>query len=272
MASLFLAAELMGRQRSAIIALVLAAAIMVGISPYLLGNAAFQLSFLAMAGLVFMFPAFRAAGRSVVKRIAGEQGTAAAALNLAGDSLSVTMAALVAVWPVVAYYFGVVSLAGPLATFLALPVLPPLIIAGALAGVVGLAFLPLAQVAGWALWLFVSYLLLVVDGLAALPFVSLGVDGLNSGWLWLYYSLLAAAVLLLRRRPASAANKIAVSARSGIHRSLNLVSRLPVKIAIPALSTIAVLVWAAFLTLPDERLHVSFLDVGQGDAILVQYS
>jgi len=30
------------------------------------------------------------------------------------------------------------------------------------------------------------------------------------------------------------------------------------------------LVWAVVLTLPDDKLHVSFLNVGQGDAILVQ--
>ncbi len=50
MASLFLTAELLGRQRSTVTALVFAAAIMVGISPQVLWDAAFQMSFMAMAG------------------------------------------------------------------------------------------------------------------------------------------------------------------------------------------------------------------------------
>jgi competence protein ComEC len=32
----------------------------------------------------------------------------------------------------------------------------------------------------------------------------------------------------------------------------------------------AILVWSVALTMPDDKLHVSFLDVGQGDAILIQ--
>ena len=37
-----------------------------------------------------------------------------------------------------------------------------------------------------------------------------------------------------------------------------------------ALLVIAILVWSVALTTPDNKLHVSFLDVGQGDAILIQ--
>jgi len=37
-----------------------------------------------------------------------------------------------------------------------------------------------------------------------------------------------------------------------------------------ALMVVAVLVWVAALQLPDGRLHVAFLDVGQGDAILIR--
>jgi len=33
---------------------------------------------------------------------------------------------------------------------------------------------------------------------------------------------------------------------------------------------VAILVWSVALTTPDGKLHVSFLDVGQGDAILIQ--
>jgi competence protein ComEC len=36
------------------------------------------------------------------------------------------------------------------------------------------------------------------------------------------------------------------------------------------LLVVAILVWSVALTTPDNKLHVSFLDVGQGDAILIQ--
>jgi len=44
----------------------------------------------------------------------------------------------------------------------------------------------------------------------------------------------------------------------------------PKKWLVPALLLIAILVWLVVLTMPDDRLHVTFLDVGQGDAILIQ--
>ena len=47
-------------------------------------------------------------------------------------------------------------------------------------------------------------------------------------------------------------------------------SRFPKKWLIPSLLIIAILVWSVVLTIPDDKLHVSFLDVGQGDAILIQ--
>jgi len=46
--------------------------------------------------------------------------------------------------------------------------------------------------------------------------------------------------------------------------------RFPKKWLIPPLLLMAILVWSVVLTLPDDKLHVSFLDVGQGDAILIQ--
>jgi competence protein ComEC len=40
--------------------------------------------------------------------------------------------------------------------------------------------------------------------------------------------------------------------------------------ALPPLLLAAILVWAAVLTAPDGRLHITFLDVGQGDSILIR--
>jgi competence protein ComEC len=39
---------------------------------------------------------------------------------------------------------------------------------------------------------------------------------------------------------------------------------------IPPLLLVTILVWAVVLTTPDDNLHVTFLNVGQGDAILIQ--
>ena len=38
----------------------------------------------------------------------------------------------------------------------------------------------------------------------------------------------------------------------------------------PPLLILAALTSAAAITMPDDELHVSFLDIGQGDAILIQ--
>ena len=74
MASMFLFAEALGRQRSGMAALTFTAAVMVGISPYILGDASFQLSFLAMAGLIFIYPVLRDAGRRLIIARLGDEG------------------------------------------------------------------------------------------------------------------------------------------------------------------------------------------------------
>ena len=270
MASLFLAAELLARQRSAITALIFAAAVMVGLSPYILGDAAFQLSFLAMAGLVFLFPAFRSLGRSLINKFIGEEGATVTAAGIISDSLSLTMAAVIAVWPVVAYYFGIISFVGPLATFLLLPALPLVILAGAASGIAGLVFIPAGQVIGWLAWLPLSYMLVTVSGLASSPLAFMEVGPVAPAWLWLYYAVLAAAVVLGRKWQANRLLNAATGLKSGADRPASITRRLPWKWAIPPLATAALVVSAIAATMPDDKLHVSFLDVGQGDAILIQ--
>jgi len=269
MASLFLAAELLGRQRSAITALTFAAAIMVGISPYILGNAGFQLSFLAMAGLVFLFPIFQTLGRKAVKAALGEDGAIASIANITSDSLSITLGAVIAVWPVVAYYFGIIAFVGPLANFLALPALPGIIITGALTGGLGLIALPAAQAIGWLTWLFLSYMLLVVSGLAASSLSFIEVGSVDLTLIGIYYSVLATAIFLSQKK-LTLMPEATARLKSGASKSFNLVSKLPKKWVLPPLLLAAILVSATAASMPDDKLRVSFLDVGQGDAILIQ--
>ena len=258
MVSLFLVAELLGRQRSAITALAFAAAIMVGINPQVLWDAAFQMSFMAMAGLIFIFPPLQSLGRRAVSAILSEGG-AASAVNFIVDSFSVSLGAIIAVWPLIAHYFGIISPVAPLATFFAMLALPGVIVAGALAGGLGLLFIPAAQAVAWLDWLFLSYMLLVVKVFAATPPVEGGSIGAVP--ILVYYSVLALAIWLSSNRQRASSLMTGVT---------NFVSGLPRKWVIPSLAVVAILVWLTAATMPDDRLKVSFLDVGQGDAILIQ--
>jgi competence protein ComEC len=264
MASLFLSAELLGRQRTAITSLALAAAVMVGIDPPVLFDAAFQLSFLAMAGLIFLAPPLTGLGRRAVNATLGEKGLAVSLGNIVSDGFSVTLAATIAVWPLIGYYFGVVSLVGPLATFLALLALPAIIVIGAVAGIFGLFFVPLAQGIGWIAWLFNSYTLFIVGGFAALPISSVEVGSVSPAFIAAYYCVLMAVVGLVRGRGWGE------RAKSWLGSGAKGFSRLPWKWVIPPLLILAALTSVAAITMPDDELHVSFLDIGQGDAILIQ--
>jgi competence protein ComEC len=272
MGSLFLIAVYLGRQGSAIIALAFAAAVMVGIQPHLLWSVSFQLSFLAMAGLILFYPHFQVWGRKGVGRLFKNRERIVPAANIVADGFAATLAAIVAVGPLIAYNFGVVSLVGVPATFFSLPALPAIIVTAALVAFVGL-FTPLiAQILGWLAWLFLSYFLSVVKGFDALPFSSFQMVSVSPWHVWVYYAILAGVMVLVDRRTRLA--DFSSRLTSGIRRVVRGIPepRLgfsPKWLILPLL-IVAILVWSATLTMPDGKLHVSFLDVGQGDAVLIQ--
>ncbi len=200
MGSLFLMAEFSGRQRSAITALAFAAAVMVGIQPQVLWSVSFQLSFLAMTGLIFFFPYFQIWGRKGVTAIFGDREALLNTGNMVSDCFAVTLAAITAVWPLIACNFGVVSLVALPATFFSLPALPAIIITSALVAFAGLFAPFVAQILAWPAWLFLNYLLVVVQGFDALPFSSLEVSAIPIWLVWGYYILIAVAMAFFSHR------------------------------------------------------------------------
>jgi competence protein ComEC len=267
MVSVFLAAELLGRQRSSISALLLAAAVMVGVNPQVLFTASFQMSFAAMAGLVFLLPPLHRLGRRIIVDRLDKLPPLRAAAGFLNDGLSVTLAAVLAVWPLVAYYFGIVSLVGPLATLLALPVLPAVIALGIATGGLGFIALPLAQAAGWLLWPFLAWLLLVVEGLAALTLSHIEAGAFIAPFIWVYYVVLIAILWLIhKRRPA---DEVYIPSSITSHIDTGLLPKISWKwLAVPLVLTIVMLP-VVIAAQPDDNLHVTFLDVGQGDAVLI---
>ena len=272
MGTMFLTAEYLGRQRSALTALAFAAAVMVGIEPQLLWDASFQLSFLAMTGLVLLFPYLQTWGRKGAAAAVSTEGTAASLCNIAVDSFAVTLAAILATWPVIAYNFSIVSFVSLPATFLSLLALPGIIITSALVSAAGLFAPLLAQILGWIAWLFLSYLILVVQAFDALPLSSAELGSIHLWQIWCYYALLAAAMATInyRKQLATSLSPLTYQIRLFANKTSEVASKLPKQWIISPLLIATILVWTAILNTPDDKLHVSILDVGQGDAILIQ--
>ncbi len=249
MGSIFLMAEGLGRQRSGLVALAFAAALMAGLEPSLLEDISFQLSFLAMAGLVVLAPPFQALGRRT------------ALPGSLVDGVAYSLGAILATWPLIARYFGIVSLVGLPATLLALPSLAGIIISSTLVAGLGLLFSPLGYVLGWAAWLFASYLLVVVELFYRLPLAYFRAE-FTPALVWAYYlglGLLISGVAMGRGFLALLRQRLPP-----------LWERLPRRGLLLGLFFLSALVWSAVLSLPDQRLRVSFFDVGQGSAVLIQ--
>jgi len=198
--------------------------------------------------------------------------------KLTYDSLAVTMAALAGVLPLIAYYFGIVSIVSPLATLLILPVLIGIIVLGTLTALTGLFFFPLSQFFGWLLWLILSYMLVIVEGFAGLSIAYIDTGSFNAVYVWIYYIALGLIIWAYSRYRFFKSKDDEESDYARLNSVKNdpkrrpgqgFLLRRPVKITAVLLITAAVLVFSAVNTAPDDNLHVSFLDIGQGDAVLV---
>jgi competence protein ComEC len=97
--------------------------------------------------------------------------------------------------------------------------------------------------------------------MAGWPLASVAIDQAVATWLALGYGLLLGAAWLGSRRGKDLHRARAwLAARRG---------RWPATLIVGLSLAAAVLAWLAVLQLPDGRLHVAFLDIGQGDAILI---
>ncbi|MBM3156482.1 MAG: DNA internalization-related competence protein ComEC/Rec2 [Chloroflexi bacterium] len=263
MCSIWLFADLVGRQRSAMPALLLAAAIMVGVHPRIAGDVSFQLSFGAMAGLILLTPRFQNLSRRVL-RISEERRTW---VTLLIDSFAVTLGATLTTLPIIAFYFHQISLVTLFANLFALWVMPAIMVTSALVAVIGLFAPPLAYAPGWVDWLFISYMIEVVEFFSAVPFASVDVS-VEPPLVWGYYALLGIVLWLAANRSKLPA--FWEEAKARISAVPGLADKIPTKFILFILLIMAALVWVAAVNTQDNRLHIFFFDVGQGEAIFME--
>ena len=161
MGLIVLLAKVKGREGDALTALFTSAALIAFNDPYSLGEISFQLSFLATFGLLIFSPVFQ----EVFKRWP----------KIIREPLGTTLAAQVAVFPVIVANFGEISFVAPLANTLIFLLVPPIMYLSALLTFLGLINLQLAAYLTGPVYLPLNLFVAIVNGLGSLSWASLKV-------------------------------------------------------------------------------------------------
>ena len=296
MGSVYLASLAFGRQRGSLAPIGCAAALMVAVSPSVLYSISFQLSFAAIAGIAAFSDVLGESLRTFIERRSGWRSGLRSPLAAVVDMLGVSLAATVATLPLIAFHFERVSTLSVPASVLTLPALPFLIAGSGGTAFMGLVSTSLATPLGWVAWGAGAYLSGVVTLLARLPGASVDIGNLPAWAVVAYYGGLVLAYGVMRTRrgltgwtrwigwggstgsqptqptnnhphpnlPPSRGKGLNFGDLTGSSRAKNFAAWLLVPAAF-----VASLAWSQTLA-RDERLHVAFFDVGQGDAIFIE--
>ena len=272
MGTVYLAALGLGRSRNAIPPLALAAVVMTAVDPGVIKQTSFHLSFAAMAGIAVLLSLD-------IPGVTGDspgQGVKANVRRAVTTAMAVSLVATVATLPLVAFNFQQVPTLGILVTLITLPFLPLILVASGTAAVGGLINDGLGEVLGWIAWAPLEYLLQAVGAASKIPGSAVPVPEFSGLLVWTYYGALAVIVLTLsyqrinlggflgriRDRPSPAPPKPGPTQTSGLAPALF--------ITVLAMTVLAGALWHGLMSRPDDMLRVRIMDVGQGDAILVQ--
>jgi competence protein ComEC len=245
MASVVLGAAVANRPLSLAASIGFSALVLLGRTPAALLDVSFQLSFASVIGLGlfagWLLPAVATPPRSGLGRI----------LGWLRRSLSASLAACLVTLPIVAHHFGQITPAAPLGNLLLVPV-------------VELAVLPCGLVGG--------LLALVHPWLGAIPLVIAGFASRLA--LGLAEEFRVFAPVLLVRFPNTTETLLFVAAVGGLLRGVMVGPgrrRRWLQLAfLGAALAVVSLCGREFQRRTREDLRVTFLDVGQGDAILIE--
>jgi competence protein ComEC len=261
MAGAMLVARLGGSRGHAASALALAALVMLVAAPPVLWDVGFQLSLLATAGLI-------AYGASVERRLPSW---------LPGwirEPVALTLAAQLTTLPVVLVNFERLSLVAPLANVAVVPFVPLAMLFSAIAALVGVLdgamHVPIAGdaaawLAGGAAWLTLLVIVALGTAAASVPLAAVAVQvppALAVAW----FPLLGLGTWALRSQPATTDERAEPSTPSRVGAAVARALR-----PLPILGCLVALLLAITVAQrPDGQLHLTVLDIGQGDAILVE--
>jgi competence protein ComEC len=172
MGSLFLLAKLVGRQNKVAYTVFLAALIMVALNPLIVRfDAGFQLSFLAILGLVYFSQSFDA---GFTRHLPPYRHLGASIR----EAVSATCAAQLVTWPVIAGLSGQISLVAPLVNAILLPLVPATMAVSFGVALVALISPFVGQTVSLTAWLPLTFFIRIITGAARLPAAALTVHNL----------------------------------------------------------------------------------------------
>jgi competence protein ComEC len=145
-----------------------------------------------------------------------------------------------------------------LSNALILLVQPYVMFFGGAATLAGLLFEPLGRAIGWAAYLPLTWTIRVVEWTAGLPYASIPFELSDWGLVGVY--ALIGAITLVALMPPERRRALWEGMRSSV----------PVTAGLGGMTVLAFTAWLVVLQFPGDKLHVTFLDVGQGDAIFIE--
>ena len=266
MASAYLLARAMGRQRSALPAIGLAAGLMVAVDPVILRSVSFQLSFAAVSGIALLATPLYDLFHRGIEKSTGADSRTNAVINALVAMVAMSIAATIATAPLVAFYFGRVPTWSVPATTFVLPVLPLTVVLGAMTGLAGLVNEQLGVVFGWPLWVAGSYMSGVSD-----LFANLGPDLFESA-AWSSPAAIAYYICVT----AFLAHKRIQSAIVSLREQLAPAPRLaglpapPLWLAVAAVALAATGLALALTSAHPNMLRVTFFEIDRGHMTLIE--
>ncbi len=277
MAGVVLLARESGRAGRAPAALALAAFAMLVAEPAMIGDAGFRLSVAATAGLLaWGTPLGRWIGGLAGGRIPG----------WLAEGLGISLAAQAATLPDVLVTFGRLSLVAPAVNLAVVPLVPAAMGAGVLAmagGALAMLGLPsaLATILGLPAWLLLHVIVAVVRIAAGTPFAAIAIPPEAGPTAALVTAVLVLATPSLVRRVGSRRNRrtrLATPSPSGgtthakgrTRRSSSMPTSRGARVLAVVAAIVVALSTIALADTAGRETRLVMLDVGQGDAILVE--
>lgn len=189
MGFILLLAEKTGRLARATRALLISAVIILLLNPRaLMGDVGFQLSFLAVLGIIYFDKPME---KFLTKLKVPEF------LEIR-SSLKMTLAAQILVLPILIYHFGTLSLISPLANIVIVPLLPFITILGFIMILAGLIFMPLAILLGYVARIVLGWIILVAEYAARLPGAGIGVERFDFIYVVIIYMVLGWTIWIMK--------------------------------------------------------------------------